>query len=143
MREEGQPAMDSGLGDMLKAARARCGTTLAEAAGKLRVDVAVLEALEAERFDELGAPVYARGHLRRYAELLGEAPDALQALYAGHESSAVQPDLTRAPRIIDHRPARVRGPRSPRRSRLRLLLGMGLLVLAAALWWGFVAKATP
>lgn len=143
MREDVQQVMHSGLGEVLKAARAKCGTTLAEAAGKLRVDVAVLEALEGERFDELGAPVYVRGHLRRYAELLGEAPDALQALYSGHESSAVEPDLTRAPRIIDHRPARVRGPRVPRRSRLRLALGVGLLVLAALLWWGLVVKSTP
>jgi len=143
MREELKPAAHSGLGEVLKAARAKCGTTVADAAGKLRVDVAVLEALEAERFDELGAPVYVRGHLRRYAELLGEAPDALQALYAGHESSAVEPDLTRAPRIIDHRPARVRVSRAPRRRGRRLALGVALLLLAVVLWWGFVAKATP
>jgi hypothetical protein len=77
MQQDVQQRAQSGLGQVLKAAREKRGTTLSEAAGKLRVDVAVLEALEGERFDELGAPVFVRGHLRHYAELLGEAPDAI------------------------------------------------------------------
>ncbi len=143
MQQNVEQSAQSGLGQVLKAAREKRGTTLAEAAGKLRVDVAVLEALEGERFDELGAPVFVRGHLRHYAELLGEAPDALQAMYAGHDSAGIAPDLTRAPRIKDRRPARVRVSRSSRHRRGRLLLGIGLLVLAGALWWGLVAQAAP
>ncbi|MEY4763031.1 MAG: hypothetical protein RLZZ200_2887 [Pseudomonadota bacterium] len=137
------PQGPSGLGELLKSAREKCGTTLADAAGKLRVDVSVLEALEDERFLDLGAPVYVRGHLRRYAELLGEAPDTLQALYSGHASAAVQPDLARAARIIEGRPARVRGSRVRRRRGRRLALVAGLVVVAAILWWGFFAQATP
>lgn len=143
MQQDVEQSAQSGLGQVLKAAREKRGTTLADAAGKLRVDVAVLEALEGERFDELGAPVFVRGHLRHYAELLGEAPDALQAMYAGHDSAGIAPDLTRAPRIKDRRPARVRVQGSARHRRGRLLLAIGLLVLAGVLWWGLVAKAAP
>ena len=143
MQQDVQQRVQSGLGQALATAREKRGTTLAEAAAKLRVDVAVLEALEGERFDELGAPVFVRGHLRHYAELLGESPDAMQALYAGHDSAGLEPDLTRAPRIKDRRPARVRSPRGPKRSGWRLAIGIGLLVLAGALWWGLVAQAAP
>jgi cytoskeleton protein RodZ len=144
MHEEpvSQPAV-AGIGEMLKAAREKRGTTLAEAAEKLRVDVGVLEALEGERFASLGAPVYARGHLRRYADLLGEPFEPLMALFAGHDASSVQPDLTRAPRITDWRPPRVRSPRAPRRKGWRLVAALVLLGVAGVLWWGLVAKATP
>ncbi|MEN9704186.1 MAG: hypothetical protein RLZZ393_65 [Pseudomonadota bacterium] len=132
-----------GLGAILKSARERSGQTLAEAAAKLHVDVRVLEALEEERFSELGAPVYARGHLKRYADLLGEAFGPLQALFAASGASSVEPDLTRAPRITDWRPPRVRGPKAPPRTRWRLVLALGLLLMAVVLWWGLVAKAAP
>jgi len=133
----------AGLGEILKAAREKRGTTLAEAAEKLRVDVGVLEALEGERFAALGAPVYARGHLRRYADLLGEPFEPLLVLFSGHDASSEQPDLTRAPRITDWRPPRVRGPKAPRRRGRRVLLALLLLAVAGVLWWGFVAKAAP
>ena len=45
---------------------------VAAAAEKLHLDPKVIEALEADRFAELGASVYVRGHLRRYADFVGE-----------------------------------------------------------------------
>ena len=63
-------ARGSGIGARLQAAREAAGMSLVEAAEHLHVDPSVLSALEGERFGELGAPVYARGHLRHYAELL-------------------------------------------------------------------------
>jgi cytoskeletal protein RodZ len=46
--------------------------SVAAAAEKLHLDIKVIEALEADRFAELGASVYVRGHLRRYADFVGE-----------------------------------------------------------------------
>ena len=66
------------------------------------MDARVLESLEAENFAALGADVYVRGHLRRYAELIGESPHELQELYAS-STPAVRPDLTRIPRVEPHR----------------------------------------
>ena len=91
----GQPAR--GIGARLRAAREQRGLTLLQAAEKLHVDARTLEALESEDFAALGADVYVRGHLRRYAEVLGESPAELQALYAG-SAHVVPPDLTRIPR---------------------------------------------
>jgi cytoskeleton protein RodZ len=120
----GQPAR--GIGARLRAAREKRGLTLLQAAEKLHVDARTLEALEGEDFAALGADVYVRGHLRRYAEALGEAPGELQALYAG-STHAVRPDLTRIPRgEAAHRPARLLLP--------ALLLVVGFAV-AGLLWW--------
>ena len=70
--------------------------------------------------------MYVRGHLRRYADLVGESPEELQELYAGTRQAA-RPDLTRIPRS-----------EPPGRS-TRLLLPALLLVvgcaLAGLLWW--------
>jgi len=114
-----------GTGARLRAARERSGLTLLQAAEKLHVDARVLEALEAEDFAALGADVYVRGHLRRYAEAVGESPAALQELYVG-STLAVRPDLTRIPR----------GETQPRSSRLRLtaLLTVVSLAIVGLLW---------
>src|SRR5579863_10668933 len=115
-----------GIGARLRAAREHKGLTMLQAAEKLHVDARVLEALEAEDFAALGADVYVRGHLRRYADLVGEHPEELQELYAGSRQAA-PPDLTRIPRS-----------EPPGRS-TRLLLPALLLVvgcaLAGLLWW--------
>ena len=115
-----------GIGARLRAAREHKGLTMLQAAEKLHVDARVLEALEAEDFAALGADVYVRGHLRRYADLVGEPPEELQELYAGSRQAA-PPDLTRIPRS-----------EPPGRS-TRLLLPALLLVvgcaLAGLLWW--------
>jgi len=115
-----------GTGARLRAARERCGLTVLQAAEKLHVDARVLEALEAEDFGALGADVYVRGHLRRYAEAVGESPAALQELYVG-SAHALPPDLTRIPR----------GSTPPRSSRLLLttLLTVVCLAVAGLLWW--------
>src|SRR5205823_14067558 len=79
-----------GTGARLRAAREQAGLSLAQAAESLALDPPTLEALEAEDFAALGADVYVRGHLRRYAELIGESPAQLQELYA-RSAPALQP----------------------------------------------------
>jgi cytoskeleton protein RodZ len=123
------------IGGVLQAARERRGVTLAQAAERLRVDVGVITALEQERFDSLGAPVYVRGHLRRYAESLGESDAALQAHYATLQESSVEPDLTQAPRVAGRQP--------PRSLLWWLVLGLGMLVLVCIVWWGLGAQPAP
>jgi cytoskeleton protein RodZ len=113
-----------GTGARLRGARENQGLSVAQAAERLHLDARTLEALEAEDFAALGADVYVRGHLRRYAELIGESPSELQELYA-RSASAVRPDLTRIPR------------RAPGAARLVMpaLLGLAGIALLALLWW--------
>jgi cytoskeleton protein RodZ len=115
-----------GIGARLRAARERKGQTVLQAAEKLHVDARILEALEADNFEPLGADVYVRGHLRRYAELIGESPAELQELYT-NTSPQTRPDLTRIPR----------GERAPESARLMLpaLLAVIGLTFAGLVWW--------
>lgn len=68
-------------GDLLAAGRRKHGWTLERVAQELNLDPATVLALEESRFDTLGAPVFARGHLRKYAGLLGIDPDEVVAAY--------------------------------------------------------------
>ena len=115
-----------GIGARLRAAREKRGLTLLQTAEKLHVDARVLQALESEDFAALGADVYVRGHLRRYAEAVGESPAELQELYAG-SARATRPDLTRIPHSAA---ARTTSPLL-----LPALLAVVALAVAGLLWW--------
>lgn len=60
-----------GIGALLRQTRQASGASVADIAQRLRMSVHVIEALEAENWDRLGAPVFVRGQLRSYARLLG------------------------------------------------------------------------
>lgn len=94
--EDGAPK--SGIGARLQAGRERADLSLVQAAELLHVDPNVVHALETENFGELGAAVYARGHMRHYAELVKESAPELLELYAASVHAAAPPDLTRMPR---------------------------------------------
>ncbi|MCZ7654514.1 MAG: helix-turn-helix domain-containing protein [Rhodocyclaceae bacterium] len=69
-------------------------TQVAEA---LHLEEPMVLALEEDRFEAMGAPVFVRGHLRRYAQLVGLAPDAvLEAYRAAVPESVAPPPLARA-----------------------------------------------
>jgi cytoskeleton protein RodZ len=82
MSEPGrEPAQKAGAapGQRLKEERERRGISTQKVAEDLHVDPWIVEALEAGQFQSLGAAVYAKGHLRKYATLLGLEPERLVA----------------------------------------------------------------
>lgn len=68
-------------GELLREERIRRRLSIQQAAEDLHLDVRSVEALESNNFQALGPPVYAKGHLRKYAALLGLAPDVIIARY--------------------------------------------------------------
>jgi cytoskeleton protein RodZ len=123
------------IGDQLLRGREAMGLSLAQAAERLHVDPAIIEALETGRFIALGAPVFVRGHLRRYAELVGAPEAQLQAQYAAMQEASAEPDLTRGP----HLPVQ---PRRDFRIRWQLVVLTLLLVVAAVAWWALRVKTS-
>jgi len=124
----------SGIGVRLRAGREKMGLTLLQVAEKLHVDAKVVESLESERFDALGAPVFVRGHLRHYAELIGEQPGELLGLYVDATKPAM-PDLTRLPKAAPAgRPSRLAVPA------LMVLIGF---VLLGVVWWLVQSLGNP
>jgi cytoskeleton protein RodZ len=88
---EAQPV--SGPGPMLRVAREGRGLTEQQAAEQLTLDVTVVEALERDDLAALGAPVFAKGHLRRYGALLGIDEEQLLAAYARAQAQPEVPTL--------------------------------------------------
>jgi cytoskeleton protein RodZ len=84
---------EAGPGAWLAAAREQAGLSLMQAAEQLHLDVAAVKALEAGRFEVLGAAVYARGHLRRYAEVVGLPPQEVEKLFLQLHPARSTPDL--------------------------------------------------
>ncbi len=68
-------------GALLRSAREACGLSIEEAADRLRLNEALVLAMEEDRFGLLGAPVFARGHLRNYAALVGAAEAEVMAAF--------------------------------------------------------------
>ncbi len=58
-------------GAELKKARSDQEKTLEDISKELHLDRWMVEALERDDYTALGAPVFAKGHLRQYAKLLG------------------------------------------------------------------------
>jgi cytoskeleton protein RodZ len=112
MAAEAGGDLRAGIGTRLRAAREKKGLTVLQAAEKIHVDPRILESLEAEDFAALGAAVYVKGHMRHYAELVGEQPAELQELYTNSTRAApARPDLTHIPRgLPESDPRKLAGP---------------------------------
>jgi cytoskeleton protein RodZ len=109
-------------GALLRTARESRGLSIEEAADRLRLNEALVLAMEEDRFGLLGAPVFARGHLRNYAALVGARErEVMEAFDVGDvPEPTFLPALDRAP---------VARPR--RRGRWVA----AAILLAAAAWW--------
>jgi len=101
-----QAATALGLGERLRSARKARALAVSQVAEALHLEESMVLALEEERFEVLGAPVFVRGHLRRYAQLVGLAPDAMLEAYR-----AAAPESTLPPRLVRPR-AEMPGPRT-------------------------------
>ncbi|HEY7890237.1 MAG TPA: RodZ domain-containing protein [Steroidobacteraceae bacterium] len=117
--------MSEGIGARLRSARERSRLTILQAAERLHLDPDVLEALEADDYAALGAPVYVKGHLRHYAELVGESPEALFELYS-QGTRIAPPDLTRVPKPLPDDAGRLVAP--------AVVVVIGFAV-AGTVWW--------
>ena len=117
------PNAGSAPGQRLRAARERRRLSVQQAADYLHVGVSTIEALEGGQLASLGAPVHGKGHLRRYATLLGLDAEALLAA-----CEIAQP----APELVPLKPA-------TRRARFRISRTAVAVVVAAlaaiALGW--------
>jgi cytoskeleton protein RodZ len=122
-------------GGQLAAARLRKGISLQQVSEHLRLSIEAIEALEADLHDDLGPQVYVRGHLRRYADFLGETlaqpHDAAVDLSHDHELGGQRSFMS--PLV------RVRTGRGPQLSLQRALL-IAVAVLAVLITVGLLAQ---
>ena len=127
-RPESRMSERAGLaspGARLRTAREERGLSIEEVADRLRLNEALVLAMEEDRFGLLGAPVFARGHLKNYAALVG-APE--REVMAGFDVGDL-PEPTFLPALD-------RAPITRPRARWPWLVAVALGVAAAvAAWW--------
>ncbi len=114
-------------GAMLRQERERRALTIQQAAEELHLDPVMIEAIEANRFTLLGAPVYARGHLRKYASVLGLSPQRIIERYDA---------LSDVPAVPTPVPVRSADTVWRERSSLKLPLWITMVLLALGAGWG-------
>jgi cytoskeleton protein RodZ len=98
-------------GARLRREREAQGISHQQAAESLNLDAIVLTHLEANEFAALGAPVFVKGHLRRYAKMLGLDSDEIASLYEHSKQPLGEPSLVPKSRL-DMAPVRGK-PRWP------------------------------
>ena len=122
---------DAATGPRLKAERERRGLSSQKAADDLLLDGWIIDALEAEDYLRIGPSVYVKGHLKRYAALLG-LPVA--EIMAGYESRAQTP----TPPAAQSPTVRLRtGAKAAANARWPLIATAAVLVslVLGLFWW--------
>jgi cytoskeleton protein RodZ len=92
-------ARAQGPGAELSRERERQGLTEQQVADQLNLDVSVIHWIEHDDFAALGAPVFAKGHLRHYSMLLGLPPERLLEAYEQAGTHPSQPTLIPRARV--------------------------------------------
>jgi cytoskeleton protein RodZ len=131
----------SSFGDWLRRQREMREISLRDIADRTKISLRYLEAMEADRFDLLPAPIFAKGFLREYARYVGLSPDDVVNHYLSvnhpEELEAASRDdtkVTRAkPKPVDPGQPTVR--RNWSYGLLLALIGLVLLVLVALAVW--------
>jgi cytoskeleton protein RodZ len=119
-------------GTKLKAERERRGLSAQKAADEMHLDRWVIDALETDDYQRIGPTVYAKGHLKKYAALLG-LPAA--EILAGFESRA--PSRAEAPAAGPSMLLSTRddSPSSRRLSLIQIGAGAAIALALGLLWW--------
>ncbi|NNM60953.1 MAG: helix-turn-helix domain-containing protein [Steroidobacteraceae bacterium] len=120
------------LGSRLRVERERQGMSVQKAADELRLDVWVIDAFESGDFTRAGPPVYAKGHLKKYASLLGMGGEPIAAALESLNVSGPEPMLPESGTRIAAR-SRFGG----RRFAWRPIATLAVLgaVIVGVLWW--------
>ena len=132
--EQESPDESSGPrgGERLAEARRAKQISVLEVAKELHLDEPKVRALERNDFDVLGAPVFAKGHLRKYAQLVGvDADDVFADYYQMTRAEALPP-------VVIGRP-KVRQEASPGPWIAVIIV---ILVAATSYWWFAVRSET-
>ena len=123
--QEAEPA--ESLGFKLKSARESKELSIEAVEAELRIGAEYLAALEEDRLDVLGAPVFARGYIKQYGARLGLDVDELLAQYESTAGDA----------SVDIRPMTEFRLRDQRSNAPWIIVGIVLLIAAASILWWF------
>jgi len=126
-----EPEMTGPLaGERLAEARREQQISVLEVAKELHLDEQKVRALERNEFDVLGAPVFAKGHLRKYAQLVGvDVDDVFTDYYRMTHTADIPPVVVGRPRISQEMSP---GP---------WIVVIAVIVVAAASYFWFASRS--
>ncbi len=81
MADAGKFVIGKSPGACLKQLREEQALSIQDIASRLYLEPGIIEALEADNFEQLASATYVRGYLRSYTRLLGVPPDTVLAMY--------------------------------------------------------------
>src|SRR5687768_5024772 len=122
------PKAPETLGQILRSARLAQDLTVEQLATELRIEAKQLNALEENRFERIGVPVFIKGYLKQYGLRLGLDPANLLALYYKQTTLA---DVEVQPR----RTIKLRDERQITSWILATIVLVALVVGLAVWWW--------
>ena len=88
------------VGDSLKQARKSKKLEIEDVAQQLYVNPSIINHLEEENFDQIGADVFIIGHLKNYARFLGLSAEKMLATLS--ENAYIRGQEVLEPKITDH-----------------------------------------
>jgi len=88
------------VGDSLKQARKSKKLEIEDVAQHLYVNPSIINHLEEENFDQIGAEVFITGHLKNYARFLGLPAEKMLATLS--ENAYIRGQEVLEPKITDH-----------------------------------------
>ena len=88
------------VGDSLKQARKSKKLEIEDVAQQLYVNPSIINHLEEENFDQIGAEVFITGHLKNYARFLGLPAENMLATLS--ENAYIRDQEVLEPKITDH-----------------------------------------
>ncbi|MCJ7451943.1 MAG: DUF4115 domain-containing protein [Steroidobacteraceae bacterium] len=113
-------------GARLRRQRELAGLALQQVAERLNLDVVAVQALESDDYAALGAPVFVRGHIRRYASLLGLPADEILGAYDRSRAQLAPPTLVPKSRVEMAPPRRLVVPQWVVAGALVLIVAAGI-----------------
>jgi cytoskeleton protein RodZ len=97
-------ATQQSLGQLLRTTRLAHDLTLEQLAAELRIEAKQLHALEEDRFEQIGVPVFIKGYIKQYGARLGlSVPDLLILYYQQSKLGEVQIQPSRTIKLHDER----------------------------------------
>ena len=119
-------------GSQLKAERERRGLSAQKAADEMHLDRWVIDALEADDYQRVGPTVYAKGHLKKYAALLGLPTTEILAAFESRAPSRAESPAAGPSMLLSSRDD---GPSARRLTLIQIGAGLAVALLLGILWW--------
>jgi cytoskeleton protein RodZ len=123
----GSPPEPQSLGTTLKKARIARDLSLEQVSTELRIEVQQLDALEQDRFERIGVPVFIKGYIRQYGTFLGlDVRDLLAQYYKQNSLKEIQIQPSKTITLRDERQIT---------TWIVAALILAALVVALGVWW--------